>query len=121
MVVGPIMRVAGEIITNALMWLYNTLGFLGGAVLGFIYAPLTMTGMHHSILPVEMQLFANIAVTVGSFFLAIASCNNVAQGAASLASIITSKNKKLRSIASVSYTHLLRIHLQLAPKSNKEK
>lgn len=99
MVVGPIMRGAGEIITNALMWLYNTLGFLGGAVLGFIYAPLTMTGMHHSILPVEMQLFANIAVTGGSFFLAIASCNNVAQGAASLASIITSKNKKLRSIA----------------------
>ena len=65
MVVGPIMRGAGEIITNALMWLYNTLGFLGGAVLGFIYAPLTMTGMHHSILPVEMQLFANIAVTSG--------------------------------------------------------
>lgn len=98
MIVGPIMRGAGDIITNVLMWIYNTLGFVGGGLLGFIYAPLTMTGMHHSILPVEMQLFANIAVTGGSFFLAIASCNNVAQGAA-LSSIITSKDKKLKGIA----------------------
>ncbi len=103
MVVGPIMRGAGEIITNALMWLYNTLGFLGGAVLGFIYAPLTMTGMHHSILPVEMQLFANIAVTGGSFFLAIASCNNVAQGAAALSVLlILRKDNKMKGIASAS-------------------
>lgn len=99
MIVGPIMRGAGDIITNVLMWIYNTLGFVGGGLLGFIYAPLTMTGMHHSILPVEMQLFANIAVTGGSFFLAIASCNNVAQGAAALSSIITSKDKKLKGIA----------------------
>ena len=99
MIVGPIMRGAGDIITNVLMWIYNTLGFGGGGLLGFIYAPLTMTGMHHSILPVEMQLFANIAVTGGSFFLAIASCNNVAQGAAALSSIITSKDKKLKGIA----------------------
>ena len=99
MIVGPIMRGAGDIITNVLMWIYNTLGFVGGGLLGFIYAPLTMTGMHHSILPVEMQLFANIAVTGGSFFLAIASCNNVAQGAAALSSIITSKDKRLKGIA----------------------
>lgn len=99
MIVGPIMRGAGDIITNVLMWIYDTLGFVGGGLLGFIYAPLTMTGMHHSILPVEMQLFANIAVTGGSFFLAIASCNNVAQGAAALSSIITSKDKKLKGIA----------------------
>lgn len=101
-IVGPIMRGAGNVITNSIMWLYNALGFVGGGVLGLIYAPLTVTGMHHSILPIEMQLFSNIAVTGGSFLLVIASCNNVSQGAAALASMVLSKDKKMKSVAMTS-------------------
>lgn len=96
--VGGIMREAGDIITNCILWLYNSAGAIGGAIFGFFYAPLTMTGMHHSLLPIDIQLIAS----GGSFLLATASCSNVAQGAATIASMFITKDKKMKSIAASS-------------------
>lgn len=96
--VGGIMREAGDIITNCILWLYNSAGAIGGAILGFFYAPLTMTGMHHSLLPIDIQLIAS----GGSFLLATASCSNVSQGAATIASMFMTKDKKMKSIAASS-------------------
>ena len=96
--VGGIMREAGDIITNCILWLYNSAGAIGGAILGFFYAPLTMTGMHHSLLPIDIQLIAS----GGSFLLAAASCSNVAQGAATIASMFMTKDKKMKSISASS-------------------
>ncbi|HIT72652.1 MAG TPA: PTS transporter subunit EIIC [Candidatus Fimicola cottocaccae] len=96
--VGGIMREAGDIITNCILWLYNSAGAIGGAIFGFFYAPLTMTGMHHSLLPIDIQLIAS----GGSFLLAAASCSNVAQGAATIASMFMTKDKKMKSIAASS-------------------
>ncbi len=73
-------------------------GIVGGMVLGFLYSPLTMTGMHHSLLPVDIQMVA----AGGSFLLAIASCNNVAQGGATLCAMLRTKDKKLKSVAATS-------------------
>lgn len=89
-IVGGVMRTAGDWITNGLLWLHDSLGVIGGMVFGFIYAPLTMTGMHHSLLPVDIQLIASGA----SFLLAIAACNNVAQGGAALAAMKCTTDKK---------------------------
>lgn len=97
-VVGGVMRTAGDLLTNALLWLHDSLGIIGGAIFGFIYAPLTMTGMHHSLLPVDIQLIA----AGGSFLFAIAASNNVAQGGATLAAMICTKDKKMKSIAASS-------------------
>ena len=94
-VVGGVMRTAGDWITNGVLWLHDTLGGVGGFIFGFIYAPLTMTGMHHSLLPVDIQLIA----AGGSFLFAIAACNNVAQGGATLAAMFCAKDKKMKSIA----------------------
>lgn len=94
-VVGGVMRTAGDWITNGVLWLHDTLGAVGGFIFGFIYAPLTMTGMHHSLLPVDIQLIA----AGGSFLFAIAACNNVAQGGATLAAVLCTKDKKMKSIA----------------------
>ena len=94
-VVGGVMRTAGDWITNGILWLHDTLGVVGGFIFGFIYAPLTMTGMHHSLLPVDIQLIA----AGGSFLFAIAACNNVAQGGATLAAMFCAKDKKMKSIA----------------------
>ena len=57
-----------------------------------------MTGMHHSLLPVDIQMVA----AGGSFLLAIASCNNVAQGGATLCAMLRTKDKKLKSVAATS-------------------
>lgn len=96
--VGGIMRGAGDLLTNGILWLHNTLGPIGGAIFGLLYAPLTVTGMHHSLLPIDIQLIAQ----GGSFLFAIAACNNVAQGGATLCTMMITKDKKLKSTAASS-------------------
>ncbi len=100
--VGPIMREAGNLLAAAITWLYNTLGPIGGAVFGLAYAPITLTGMHHSFIAIETQLIADSATTGGSFIFSTASMNNVAQGAAVLAVLLMTKNEKMKSICSAS-------------------
>lgn len=94
-VVGGIMRTAGDLLTTGLLWLHDTLGVVGGMIFGLLYAPLTLTGMHHSLLPIEIQLIA----AGGSFLMGIACCNNVAQGGAALCVMLRSRDKKLKSMA----------------------
>ncbi|WP_294402885.1 sucrose-specific PTS transporter subunit IIBC [uncultured Clostridium sp.] len=98
-IVGTIMRSLGNILTNGILWLHDSLGIIGGAVFGFIYAPFTLTGMHHSLLPIDIQLLSDMAVTGGSFLLAIAACNNVSQGASAFAAMLISDDKKLKGVA----------------------
>lgn len=100
--VGPVLREAGNLLAAGITWLYNTLGFVGGAIFGLTYAPITMTGMHHSFIAIETQLLADSAHTGGSFIFSTASMNNVAQGAAVLAVLMLTKNDKLKSICSAS-------------------
>ena len=100
--VGPIMRNAGDALTAGITFIYTKLGFLGGAIFGLLYAPITLTGMHHSFIPIETQLIANKAISGGSFIFPTASMNNVAQGAAVLAVLFTTKNEKMKSTAAAS-------------------
>ncbi len=100
--VGPVMREAGNLLAAGITWLYNSLGAVGGAVFGLIYAPITLTGMHHSFIAIETQLIAESATTGGSFIFSTASMNNVAQGAAVLAVLMLTKNEKMKSICSAS-------------------
>lgn len=100
--VGPVLREAGNLLAAGITWLYNTLGPVGGALFGFAYAPITMTGMHHSFIAIETQLLADSAHTGGSFIFSTASMNNVAQGAAVLAVLLMTKNDKIKSICSAS-------------------
>ena len=100
--VGPILRQAGNLLAAGITWTYNTLGPVGGALFGVVYAPITMTGMHHSFIAIETQLLANSAQTGGSFIFSTASMNNVAQGAAVMAVLLMTKNEKIKSICSAS-------------------
>lgn len=100
--VGPVLREAGNLLASGITWLYDMLGPVGGALFGFAYAPITMTGMHHSFIAIETQLLADSAHTGGSFIFSTASMNNVAQGAAVLAVLLMTKNDKMKSICSAS-------------------
>ncbi len=100
--VGPLLRTAGDLLTSGITTLYNSLGLLGGAIFGLLYAPITMTGMHHSFIPIETQLIASEATSGGSFIFPTASMSNVAQGAAVLAVLFTTKNEKMKSTAAAS-------------------
>lgn len=100
--VGPVLREAGNLLAAGITWLYNTLGFVGGGLFGLAYAPICLTGMHHSFIAIETQLIADVARTGGSFIFTTASMNNVAQGAAVLAVLFLTKNEKMKSICSAS-------------------
>lgn len=101
-IVGPVLREAGNLLAAGITWVYNTLGFVGGGLFGLAYAPICLTGMHHSFIAIETQLIAAKATTGGSFIFTTASMNNVAQGAAVLAVLFLTKNEKMKSICSAS-------------------
>ena len=101
-IVGPATRDAGVAFTDAVQWLYNTAGVLGGAILGGLYAPVVITGMHNSFIPVETQLIADIANTGGTFIFPIAAMNNISQGAAAFGALFCTKDAKLKGVASAS-------------------
>ena len=98
--VGPITRAAGNLLSDGMIWLYDTTGFIGGALFGLAYAPIVITGMHHSFIAVETQLLADMAKTGGSFIFVIAAMSNVAQGAATLGVLTVTRDKKLKGTAS---------------------
>lgn len=101
-VVGPVTREAGNIVTEGLIWLYENTGAVGGGIIGLFYAPLVITGMHHSFIAVETQLLADVATTGGTFIFPIASMSNVAQGAACVAVLFLTKSEKIKSLAAAS-------------------
>jgi PTS system sucrose-specific IIC component len=98
--VGPITRTAGNLLSDGLIWLYDTTGFVGAALFGLAYAPIVITGMHHSFIAVETQLLADIAKTGGSFIFPVAAMSNVAQGAATLAVLLIARDAKVKGVAS---------------------
>ncbi|MGX7418086.1 sucrose-specific PTS transporter subunit IIBC [Carnobacterium gallinarum] len=98
--VGPAMRIVSDGLTNGLVWLYDTTGFLGMGIFGLFYSPIVITGLHQSFPAIETTLLADVAKTGGSFIFPIASMANIAQGAACLAIFFITKNDKQKSLAS---------------------
>ena len=98
LLVGPPMFQLGTWLGESINWLYTVAGPLGGLLFGTFYAFIVMTGMHQAFPPIEMSLWA----TGGSFIFVVASMSNVAQGAAAAGVALTTKNKKIKGIASAS-------------------
>ncbi|QIW15522.1 PTS maltose transporter subunit IIBC [Pasteurellaceae bacterium RH1A] len=98
-VIGPIGREAGSLISAGLTWLYDSMGFVGGAIFGTFYAPIVITGMHQTFIAVETQLLAEVANTGGTFIFPIAAMSNIAQGAACLGVAFALKDAKVRGLA----------------------
>lgn len=99
--VGPVTRQLGYWLSDGLTWLYEFGGAIGGLIFGLLYAPIVITGMHHSFIAVETTLITDATKTGGSFIFPIATMSNIAQGGAALAAFfIIKQNKKLKGVAS---------------------
>lgn len=95
---GPAGFFLGTYVSNAIIWLYNTLGFVGVAVFSSLCPLLVMTGMHSSLMPYLMQSLASLgweAIVLTGMII-----SNIDQGFACLAVAVKTKNKTLRSTAS---------------------
>ncbi|MBG9367856.1 PTS system trehalose-specific EIIBC component [Streptococcus sp. NLN64] len=90
-VIGPVTMWLATQITNIMMAIFSTAGWLGGLIYGTFYAPLVITGMHHMFLPVDLQL---VASENGTFLWPILVMSNVAQGSAALAMMLIFRKNK---------------------------
>lgn len=69
---------------------------IGSLIMGGLYAPTVVTGIHQMYTAIDIGQLAKYGVT---YWLPLASAANVAQGAAALAVGIKSKDKKIKSLA----------------------
>jgi trehalose PTS system EIIBC or EIIBCA component len=98
-VIGPVTFAIGKAITSAFVWVFHQLPLIGGLIYGAFYAPLVVTGMHHTFLAVDLQLIAN---TGGTFLWPILALSNISQGSAALAMMFVSKDEKVKGMSLVS-------------------
>lgn len=96
-VLGPIGGVFGGILSTGIIWLNDTLGFVGIALLSALYPLLVMTGMHTALLPYSISVFA--ATGMESFVLPAIVIASINQGVANLAVGFKSKQENVKSIA----------------------
>lgn len=97
-VLGPIGWKIGDVIATVVQFGFNSpLGWLVAGIYGFAYPILVITGLHHTFLPVDLQL---IATTGGTNMWPIVALANIAQGSAVLAyAYINRKNSDEKQIA----------------------
>ncbi|WP_020007077.1 PTS system trehalose-specific EIIBC component [Salinicoccus albus] len=78
-IIGPITLYGSGLISDSIVWLFETAGVIGGFVYGLFYAPLVITGLHHMFLAMDLQL---IGTTGGTYLWPILAISNIAQGSA---------------------------------------
>ena len=99
-IVGPVLRTVSDALTNGLVGLYNTTGWIGMGIFGLFYSAIVITGLHQTFPAIETQLLANVAKTGGSFIFPVASMANIGQGAATLAIFFATKSQKQKALTS---------------------
>lgn len=94
--IGPVFVWAENAVLDGIQWLLTLPFGLGSLVMGSLYAPTVVTGIHQMYTAIDLGQIAQYGVT---FWLPLASAANVAQGAAALAVALKSKDKKVKSLA----------------------
>lgn len=94
--IGPVFVWAENAILGGIQWLLTLPFGLGSLVMGSLYAPTVVTGIHQMYAAIDLGQIARYGVT---FWLPLASAANVAQGATALAVALKSKDKKIKSLA----------------------
>jgi PTS system sucrose-specific IIC component len=93
---GPALRFTADAAAVAMEWLYTSAGVFGGTIVGAVYSPLVVTGLHQGLIAIELGLLS----TGGSFIFPVAAAANVAQAAATLAVwVSTRRGSRLRALA----------------------
>ena len=95
LVVGPIMHSAETGIFEAIKYFMSIPYGIGGALVGGLHQVIVVTGVHHALNALEVELLASTKVNP---FNAMITCGIVAQGAAAVAVALKTKDKKKRSL-----------------------
>ena len=96
-ILGPLGAICGNVISTLVYAIHDKLGFIAIGLVAGVYPFVVMAGMHHAFTPIKLGM---IASTGFENFICIGElCSNMAQGAASLAVAVKSKNKDFKQIA----------------------
>ena len=97
--IGPFARTLGEWLVAIFAFLFKTPGlkYVGALLFGSTYAPLVITGLHHTFIAVDLQL---AAASGGTFIWPLIALSNMAQSGAVFATyFIYKKDKKQESVS----------------------
>lgn len=94
--IGPIFVYLENAILGLLMALLAMPLGIGNAVIGLIYSPSVVTGLHQMYAAIDASMLAQYGVT---YWLPLASAANIAQGGACLAVALKTRSDKTKSLA----------------------
>lgn len=92
-IIGPLALELGTLITNGIKAIFESAGWLGGAVYGLLYAPLVITGLHHMFLAVDFQLIGS--PIGGTYLWPIVAISNICQGSAAFGAYVVYRQRKM--------------------------
>ena len=93
-ILGPIGWAIGRFISDVVMaGISGSFRVVFGAIFGFVYAPLVITGLHHMTNAIDLQLIAD---TGGTMLWPMIALSNIAQGSAVLAMIVLQKRDEAK-------------------------
>ena len=96
-IIGPIGREIGNGVAYVTkVALTGEFAIIGAALFGFFYAPLVITGVHHTTNAIELQLMQTMG---GTMIFPLLALSNIAQGSASLGIAIVNKDKLSRELS----------------------
>ncbi len=95
-VIGPVFAQIESWVLTGAQWLIALPFGIGSFVMGAVYAPTVVAGVHHMYNAIELSMLADSGKNI---WMPIATAANVAQGAAALAVAVKTQNKKLKSMA----------------------
>ena len=95
-IIGPVFNLVESSIINGIQALISLPFGIGSLVMGALYAPTVVTGIHHMYTIIDLGQIQEFGCT---YWLPLASAANIAQGAAALAVALKTRNGKLKSMA----------------------
>lgn len=95
-VIGPVFSQIETLVLSGAQMLISIPFGIGAFMMGGIYAPTVVAGVHHMYNAIEMMMLADSGMNL---WMPIATAANVSQGAAALAVALKTKNKKTKAMA----------------------
>lgn len=95
-VIGPVFSQVETWVLSGAQWLISIPFGIGAFIMGGVYAPTVVAGVHHMYNAIEMMMLADNGMNI---WMPIATAANVSQGAAALAVALKTKNKKTKAMA----------------------
>ena len=92
---APIGGWIGTFVAEGVLWLYTTLGPVGGAICGAIYPFMLMTGMQVAMSPITVQ---NLATLGYDFIYPCTACSNAAMAICAIYIFLKSKSEDTKSL-----------------------